>query len=275
MADRVRLWSSVIIVVLGVLAALVVPALADLDQRLVDLDSVLQPPSWHHVFGTDALGRDVLLRCVYGMRVSLLVGVVAGVCSSLIGTAAGTLAGTWGGRVDQLICRLIDSASAVPQLLLGILLVALFRPSVTAVVASVALTHWMVTARIVRVEVMSLRSRPFVDAAISGGSGRTRLLFRHFLPNVAPHAALATTLMVPHAIWHESALSFLGLGLPPHLASLGTMMDDGRRALFSGAWWVSLCPGLFILLPTLAVSGLAGVLRDRLEHRRRSSELAW
>ncbi|GAA0615946.1 ABC transporter permease [Kutzneria viridogrisea] len=270
-----KFWTSVSIVVVAVLAALVVPALADLDQRLVDLDLVLQPPSWQHLFGTDALGRDVLLRCVYGMRVSLLVGLAAGVCSSLIGTAAGALAGTWGGRVDQLVCRVIDGTSAVPQLLLGILLVALFRPSVTAVVVAVALTHWMVTARIVRVEVMSLRARPFVDAAISGGASRSWVLARHFLPNVFPHAALATTLMVPHAIWHESALSFLGLGLPPHLASLGTMMDDGRRALFSGAWWVSLAPGLFILIPTLAVSGLAGVLRDRVEHRRRSAELAW
>ncbi|MFI9385966.1 ABC transporter permease [Kutzneria sp. NPDC052558] len=270
-----KFWSSLTVVVCVVVAAILVPAVAGLDQRAVDLDAVLQQPNWAHPFGTDALGHDVLLRCVYGMRVSLLVGLAAGVVSSVLGTAAGALAGGWGGRVDQVVGRIIDGASAVPQLLLGILLVALFRPSVTAVIVSVALTHWMVAARIVRAELMSLRARPFIDAAISGGAGRIRVLSRHLLPAVLPHAALATTLMVPHAIWHESALSFLGLGLPPHLASLGTMMADGQRALFSGAWWVSLVPGLFILIPTLAVAGLVGTFRDRIAQRQRVSELAW
>jgi peptide/nickel transport system permease protein len=166
--------------------------------------------------------------------------------------------------------RLVDVVSSVPHLLLGIFIVAMFRPGVWPVVVSVGLTHWLSTARIVRAELLSLRSRPYVEAAVSGGASRTRVAVRHLLPAVLPQAGLAAVLMVPHAIWHESALSFLGLGLPTHRASLGTMIQDARGTLLVGEWWPALFPGLFIVVPTLAIAGLAGVWREHLNPRRRS-----
>lgn len=265
-----RLYGSAAVVVVAVLAVLVVPPLAQVDQQAVDLAAKLRPPSLAHPFGTDDLGRDLLLRCVYGLRVSLLVGVTAALVAAVIGTAVGALAGALGGWVDRAAMRLVDAVSSVPHLLLGIFLVAMFRPGVGPVVVSVALTHWLSTARIVRAEVLSLRSRPYLDAAVSGGASRWRVTVRHLLPAVLPQAGLAAVLMVPHAMWHESALSFLGLGLPPHTASLGILLQDARGALLAGQWWPTLFPGLLLVALALAVAGLAGAWRERLNPRRRS-----
>ncbi|MER6000529.1 ABC transporter permease [Nonomuraea angiospora] len=256
-----------------VLAAVLVPLVVRLDQQLVDLRAAGLPPAWGRPFGTDEVGRDVLIRSIYGLRVSLLVGLVAAAVSVTVGGLVGLVAGAAGGLADRVLMRVVDGFNALPHLLFGIFVVALFAPSATAVVVSVAVTHWTTAARIVRSEVLSLRGRPFVDAAISGGSSRLRIVFRHFLPNLAPQLLLAAVLMIPHAIWHETALSFLGLGLPAHLASLGNMINDGQRSLLAGDWWSSLFPGLLILLPTLAVSGLAQYVRDRANPRWRS-ELA-
>ncbi len=265
-----RVRTSAALVAVTVLAVLLVPPLVRLDQQAVDLSAKLLAPSWAHPFGTDDVGRDLLLRCVYGLRVSLLVGAAAALTATLIGTAVGATAGALGGWADRALMRVVDTVSSVPHLLLGIFVVAMFRPGVWPVVVSVALTHWLSTARIVRAEVLSLRSRPYIDAAVSGGASRWRVLVRHLLPGVLPQAALAAVLMVPHAMWHESALSFLGLGLPTHTASLGTLIQSARGSLLAGQWWPTLFPGLFIIVPTLAVAGLAGAWRERINPRRRS-----
>jgi peptide/nickel transport system permease protein len=268
-----RVWrvrGSAAVVAVIVLAVLLVPPLVQLDQQAVDLAAKLQPPSLAHPFGTDDVGRDLLLRCVYGLRVSLLVGVVAAVVSTVVGTAVGAVAGAFGGWADRLLMRLVDVFASVPHLLLGIFIVAMFRPGVWPVVVSVALTHWLSTARIVRAEILSLRSRPYVDAAISGGASRYRVAVRHLLPGVLPQAGLAAVLMVPHAVWHESALSFLGLGLPTHQASLGTLVQSARGSLLAGDWWPTLFPGLCAVAATLAIAGLAGAWRERLNPRSRS-----
>ncbi|MFC9808666.1 MULTISPECIES: ABC transporter permease [Streptomyces] len=265
---RVRI--SLALVGVTALAVLLVPPLVRLDQQAVDLGAKLLSPSWSHPFGTDDLGRDLLLRCVYGLRVSLLVGVAAALAATVIGTAVGATAGALGGWADRALMRVVDTVSSVPHLLLGIFIVAVFRPGVWPVVVSVALTHWLSTARIVRAEVLSLRSRPYIDAAVSGGASRWRVAVRHLLPGVLPQAALAAVLMVPHAMWHESALSFLGLGLPTHMASLGNLIQSARGSLLAGQWWPTLFPGLFIIVPTLAIAGLAGAWRERINPRRRS-----
>ncbi|MBT2509348.1 ABC transporter permease [Streptomyces sp. ISL-98] len=266
----IRVRTSALIVAAVVLAVLVVPPLADLDQQAVDLSMKLQPPSPAHPFGTDDVGRDLLLRCVYGLRVSLLVGLVAALAATFIGTAVGAAAAAFGGWTDRVVMRLVDTFSSVPHLLLGIFIVAMFRPGVWPVIVSVALTHWLSTARIVRSEVLSLRSRPYIDAAVSGGASRWRVTVRHLLPGVLPQAGLAAVLMIPHAMWHESALSFLGLGLPTHQASLGNLVQSARGSLLAGDWWPTLFPGLLLIIPTLAIAGLAGAWRERLNPRRRS-----
>ncbi|MEV6398696.1 ABC transporter permease [Streptomyces sp. NPDC051907] len=266
----VRVWVSAVIVAAVAAAVLLVPPIVQLDQQAVDLSMKLQPPSLAHPFGTDDVGRDLLLRCVYGLRVSLLVGLVAALAATVVGTAVGAAAAAFGGWTDRLVMRLVDAFSSVPHLLLGIFIVAMFRPGVGPVIVSVALTHWLSTARIVRSEVLSLRSRPYIDAAISGGASRWRVTTRHLLPAVLPQAGLAAVLMVPHAMWHESALSFLGLGLPSHQASLGSLVQTARGSLLAGDWWPTLFPGLLLIVPTLAIAGLAGAWRERLNPRRRS-----
>lgn len=266
----VRAVTSAVVVGAVALAVLIVPPVVQLDEQAVDLALKLQPPSLAHPFGTDDVGRDLLLRCVYGLRVSLLVGLVAALVATVIGTAVGAAAAAFGGWTDRIVMRLVDTFSSVPHLLLGIFIVAMFRPGVWPVIVSVALTHWLSTARIVRSEVLSLRARPYVDAAVSGGSSRWRITVRHLLPGVLPQAGLAAVLMVPHAMWHESALSFLGLGLPSHQASLGNLVQTARGSLLAGDWWPTLFPGLFLIVPTLAIAGLAGVWRERINPRRRS-----
>ncbi|MEU1756318.1 ABC transporter permease [Micromonospora matsumotoense] len=258
------------VLAVAVVACLLAPLLWPLDQSAVDLARTRLAPSPEHLAGTDDLGRDVALRSLYGLRVSLLVGAVAALVATVIGGLVGAVAGTVGGRVDRALMRVVDTIAALPHLLLGIFIVAMLRPSLGAVVASIALTHWLSTARIVRSELLSLRSRPFIDAAISGGASRARVLTRHLLPHVLPRLALATTLMVPHAVWHETALSFLGLGLPPHLASIGNMINDGQRSLLTGAWWASIVPGLALVTVTLALAALTGRWRDRLDPRVRA-----
>jgi peptide/nickel transport system permease protein len=265
-----RLRTSAALLTVTVLAVLLVPPLVQLDQQAVDLAAKLRAPDWAHPFGTDDVGRDLLLRCVYGLRVSLLVGVAAALTATVVGTAVGAAAGAFGGWVDRGVMRVVDVLSSVPHLLMGIFIVAMFRPGVWPVVASVALTHWLSTARIVRAEVLSLRARPHIDAAVSGGASRWRVTVRHLLPGVLPQAALAAVLMVPHAMWHESALSFLGLGLPTHTASLGNLIQEARGSLLAGQWWPTLFPGLFIIVPTLAVAGFAGAWRERINPRSRS-----
>ncbi|RLV71255.1 ABC transporter permease [Streptomyces sp. CBMAI 2042] len=267
---RIRVATSATIVVAVALAVLIVPPVVQLDQQAVDLSNKLHPPSWAHPFGTDDVGRDLLLRCVYGLRVSLLVGLVAALTATVVGTAIGALAGSFGGWPDRIVMRVVDTLSSIPHLLLGIFIVAMFRPGVWPVIISVALTHWISTARIVRSEVLSLRSRPFIDAAVSGGASRVRVIVRHLLPGVLPQAGLAAVLMVPHAMWHESALSFLGLGLPAHQASLGNLVQSARGSLLAGDWWPTLFPGLFLIIPTLALAGIAGAWRDRINPRRKS-----
>ncbi|GIF68523.1 ABC transporter permease [Asanoa ishikariensis] len=254
----------------AIVACVLAPVLWPLDQSAISLDQTRLPPSWAHPAGTDDLGRDVALRALYGLRVSLLVGAVAALVATVIGGIVGGIAGTLGGRVDRLLMRVVDTVAALPHLLLGIFIVAMLRPSLGAVIASIGVTHWLSTARIVRSELLSLRNRPFIDAAISGGAGRRRILTRHLLPHVLPRLALATTLMIPHAVWHETALSFLGLGLPPHLASLGNMINDGQGSLLTGAWWASIAPGAVIVVVTLAIAALAARWREHLDPRVRA-----
>ncbi|MBB3053364.1 peptide/nickel transport system permease protein [Prauserella isguenensis] len=270
---RLRLGVGAGLLGVLVLAAIVVPWLWPASEQLFDYTQVRRPPSGEHVFGTDQAGRDLFVRTLAGLRVSLLVAVICAVGTITLGTVVGAVAGFLGGWPDRLLMRLLDTVNAVPHLLLGIVIVALYRGSLTAVIVSIVVTHWTTVARIVRAEVLSLRRRPFVDAAISGGATRGHILRRHILPAVAGQAALSAVLVLPHAVWHETALSFLGLGLPPHLASIGNILSDARSELLLGGWWNVAFPSVLLVLTTLATAGIAATLRDRLVPRRRS-ELA-
>ncbi|QSB17567.1 ABC transporter permease [Natronosporangium hydrolyticum] len=239
----------------------------------VNLGNVFAGPSLSHPMGTDASGRDLLAMVLAAMRVSFTISVLAAAVAVSIGVTIGAVAGLFGRWVDGLAMRVVDFMASQNHFLFAILLVVLFRPVLGAqgaVLLSVGLTHWTTVARIVRGELLSLRARPFVTAAVGGGADRWRLARRHFLPHLTPSIITAMILLVPHAIFHESGLSFLGLGLPAHQASLGNMLADSQQAIYAGAWWTALFPGLVIFAMAASVGTFGEWLRDRYQPQWRS-----
>lgn len=263
---------------LAVLYALLVPWLQPLDPRAVDLGRVLQAPSAGHPFGTDQLGRDVWIRSAQALRLSLLLALLASVFSTLLGVGVGLLAGWRGGWTDRVAMRLVDATNALPHLLLAVVIVALWRGQWWAIVVSIAVTHWTQVARIVRSRVISERGADHVALARASGAGTRAIWCTHLLPAVAPQAAIALVLQMPHAIWHESALSFLGVGLPPESASLGLLLEDARGGLLAGAWWLLVFPaGLLVLVSwsTVSLVDVAGSARWRTSAPRAAKPKPW
>jgi len=233
-----------------------------------DLDAyhVLLPPSTGHWLGTDELGRDVLTRIIYGSRISLKVGFVAVGIAAFIGTISGLLAGYFGGWIDQLLMRLVDIMLCFPTFFLILAVIAMLEPSIWYIMIVIGLTGWMGVARLVRAEVLSLRERDFILAARSIGASNSRIIFRHILPNALSPVLVAATLGVAGAILTESALSFLGIGVQPPTPSWGNMLTAGKDYL-EFAWWLSLFPGVAILVTVIAYNLVGEGLRDALDPR--------
>lgn len=249
--------------VLLVLYALLVPALVPVDLDRVDYATGPTPPSLAHPFGTDLAGRDLLVRGAHGLRVSLVAALAGATGAVVLGCLVGATCALAGGRVDRWGMRVVDGVNAVPHLLLGIVVAAALRGSLLTIVLVVAATHWTQTARLVRAELLSLGTRDFYRAAVSLGLTRRQVLRHHAAPRLAAQLAVALGLLVPHAVWHESTLTFLGLGLPPHQPSLGALLDLGQQALLSGAWWTLAAPAGLLVAVTLCLAGcLAGRTED-------------
>jgi peptide/nickel transport system permease protein len=259
-------------VVVGLyLVALLAPLLAPYDP-IVQEDIVRTgylPPSLAHPLGTDQFGRDVLSRILYGARISLSIAFIAVGISVTLGTLLGAVAGYLGGKVDAAIMRFTDMVLAFPRLVLLILIIALFSPSIPLIIAVLGLTQWPGTARIVRGEVLSLRERDYITAARALGMGRARIILRHLVPNVLAPVIVAATLGIGNTIVLEAGLSFLGLGVQPPTPSWGNMVADGRQNLI-GAWWVATFPGLAIVFTVLAFNLVGDGLRDALDPRLRT-----
>ena len=226
-------------------------------------------PSFEHWMGTDKFGRDILSRVLYGARISLTIGFVAVWISITLGTMVGALAGYFGGWVDSVLMRFTDMMLSFPRLVLLIVVIALFEPSIWLVVTVLGLTGWMGTARIVRGEVLSLREREFVLAARALGMGDWRIIFRHIIPNTMAPVIVSATLGIGQTILTEASLSFLGLGVQPPTPSWGNMISDGRDAIIT-AWWISTFPGLAIVFTVIAFNLLGDGLRDALDPRLRT-----
>lgn len=216
-----------------------------------------------HLLGTDRFGRDVLVRMLLAARISLVVGIGGSLLATLLGIVVGALSGWWRGVVDRAAMALCDALLAVPRLILLLLCAALWRPGAATVVMVLALTGWMSVARLVRAEVMALRSRAFVEGARAAGVSDWRTLWRHVLPNALGPAIVALTLGVANAILLESGLAFLGLGIQPPTPSWGNMIAGGRDLIVT-APWVALAPGLALIATVLACTVLGDALRDTL-----------
>jgi peptide/nickel transport system permease protein len=226
------------------------------------------PPSSTFLFGTDQLGRDMLVRLAYGAQISLVVGVVASLIAALLGVVVGLVAGYFGGVADTVLSRIMDLVMSVPFLLCAIALVSVLGPSLPLSTAVIVFFSWTPLGRVIRGQVLALRQREFVEAARSIGSGHFSIMFRDIMPNLTVPIIIYTTLMIPSAIVFEATLSFLGLGIVPPTASWGGMLSDGAsNSIYLIAWWMVVVPGFALLMTTLAFNLLGDGLRDALDPR--------
>jgi len=251
-----------------VLVALVAPLLTPYDPAAIDASLVLAPPSTAHIFGTDELGRDVASRMIYGARISLSVGFVAVGISVLIGCIIGAVAGYYGGWVDALAMRFTDIMLCFPTFFLILAVIAFLQPSIWNIMIVIGVTSWMGVARLVRAEFLTLKEREFVLAARAQGIGDGRIIFRHILPNAMAPVYVSAILGVAGAVLLESGLSFLGLGVQPPTPSWGNILTAGKDNI-EIAWWLSVFPGLAILVTVLAYNLLGEGIRDALDPRLR------
>lgn len=237
---------------------------------------IFEPPFWIQganpaaVLGTDFQGRDVLSRLLFGARVSLIVGVMGTIVAGGIGTTLGILAGYLGGWADQIIMRVTDAWLALPALVFAIFLATMVGPSMWNIIIILGAVYWTRYARVIRGEVLSLREREYVKLAEIAGASSTRVILRHILPNVLNSAMVLASLTIGVVIIAEASLSFLGVGVPPPEPAWGSMLADGRSMLMVGDWWLTVLPGLCIMLVVLATQLLGDWLRIRLDPQLRN-----
>lgn len=239
-----------------------------------DLAHRLAPPAWAggteaHILGTDTLGRDVLARLAGGIQNSLWIVLVAMIASIVIGTAVGLIAGYFGGWFDAIVMRIADVQLAFPEILLILLIVATLGPGTGTLILVLALTGWVVYARVVRSQTMSLNQKEFIDASRSLGASDTRMLLRHVLPNATAQITVIASFSTANIVLIEAALSFLGLGVPPPTPSLGSMIADGQAYLVANPW-LCIIPGAAIFVMVVGINLVADWLRDRLNPNSRS-----
>ena len=262
-SDKLALIAGIFLVLLA-LSAIFAPWVAPFDPNAQSLFMRNMPPltmpeeggAIPHLLGTDQLGRDELSRLIYGGRVSLAVGLISVAVSGSIGTVLGLVAGFYRGTVDDVIMRLVDIQMGFPSLLLALFVLYVIGGGVLNVIFVLAITRWMVYARVTRGLVLSYRENVFVEAAKATGCGDSRIIFRHLAPNLISPIIVLATLEVAYMILTEAALSFLGLGIQPPLSSWGLMLSQGREYVTT-AWWLVTFPGLFILLTALSLNLLA------------------
>lgn len=261
-----------VMLVIFILLALLAPVLSPHNPRTHNLADRLTPPIWsedgnpEYILGTDQLGRDIFSRILHGTRVALAVGAFGTGLALFIGVTLGLVAGYFGGIWDTAITRMIEVIISIPSSILYITILGLFGPSLWLLVLVMGLFGWTTSARVVRGEVLSVRSREFVEASAALGQSRAKLLTRHVLPNVIGSVIVVGTLKVASMIILEASLSFLGFGIQPPAVTWGQMLSDGRRFITS-AWWLATLPGLAISLLTLSLLFLGNWLRDAFDPR--------
>ena len=220
-----------------------------------------QPPSWEHPFGTDSLGRDLLMRTLKGMSISMTVGLVASIISAVIAVFVGIAAATGSKRVDAFINWTIDLVMGVPHTILVILISFAFGRGLKGLLFGIAATHWCSLARLIRGEVLQLRSQQYVAVSRRLGKSSGWILVNHLLPHLVPQFFVGLVLMFPHAILHEASVSFLGYGLPPEQPAIGIILSESMKYISAGMWWTAVFPGLVMVLIVLLVDRLGDNLR--------------
>ena len=278
--DKTAVFSFVVLLVLlitGLLAPLIAPY-NPYDPANIDIMNSEMPPAWMDEgeaafwLGTDIQGRDLLSTMIFGLRLSILIGCGAVVLQGLLGVVVGLLAGYLGGKIDAVLMRIADIQLSFPYLMVAIFISAIFQVAfgigryeelaVPLLIVIIGLAEWPVYARTVRASVMGEKSKEYVEAARVIGLNRWRIMFRHVLPNTMTSVLVISTIQVANAIMSEAALSFLGLGMPVTKPSLGSLIRSGFEYIFSGSWWITLFPGVFLVLLVLVINLLGDWLRD-------------
>jgi peptide/nickel transport system permease protein len=269
-------WIPILIITVMFAMAIFAPLLAPYSPIDQSLREKLLPPFWvdggamDHILGTDQFGRDVLSRLIYGARVSLLVALLALTAGGGVGLLIGILSGYIGGALDNLLMRLVDAAFTFPAILFALLLAVTMGQGLPTLVIAISLLLWASFARVIRSEVLTLRQRDFVALAKVRGCSSLRIMLTHILPNVMNTFMVLVTLNIGVVIIAEASLSFLGVGVPPPEPAWGSMLADGRSMLMVGDWWLTIFPGLGILLVVLATQLLGDWLRVRLDPQLRN-----
>lgn len=263
--NRLALLGGIVVTSLFILAILA-PAITPYDPNAINVKNILEPPGFTHPFGTDDLGRDILSRILWGSRISLSVGFVAVGISTLVGVILGAVTGYYGGWTDRIIMRFVDIMLSIPTFFLLLAVIAFLEPGISNIMIVIGLTSWMGVTRLVRAEFLSVREREFTQSARAIGSGDLRIIFRHILPNSMAPVLVSAVLGIAGAILTESALSFLGIGVQPPAASWGNILTIGKDNI-EIAWWLSVFPGVAILITVLAYNLLGEGIRDAIDPR--------
>lgn len=256
-----------VIIVVVVFAAIFAPQLTSYDPAALDPMNMRTPPAWvdggsmEHLLGSDNLGRDILSRILYGARVSLVVGVLSVLGAGVIGVILGLVSGYYGGIIDSIIMRITDAFHAIPRILLAMVVLMVAGSGVSTLILVIGVTSWVPFARLIRSEVLNIREKEFVKAAVTIGTPNRAIMFRHILPNVMPSFIVLATMNIAASIITEAALSFLGVGIQPPAVSWGIMLADGRDYLASH-WWVATFPGLAITITVLGIMFFGNWIRD-------------
>lgn len=265
--------AGLFIVVLVCISSLFAPVIAPYDPNAMDLMKITKPPFWmeggslENILGTDNMGRDILSRILYGSQISIVVGVLATLVSGIIGMVLGLVSGYYGGFVDSVIMRIADAIYSIPGILLAMVaMMVVGRSGIIIVVMVIAISSWVMYARLIRSEVLRLKNREFIKASVTIGTKNFFIMMRHIIPNVWSSFIVVSTISVAHSILTESTLSFLGLGIQQPLVSWGVMLSDGRVHLGT-SWWVATFPGLAITIMVLGIMFLGNWMRDVLDPR--------
>ncbi|MDA8424229.1 MAG: ABC transporter permease [Nitrospiraceae bacterium] len=267
MRNKLAVIGGLLVIFVFVLS-IFAPFVAPYNPSTIDIKNILIGPSFSHPLGTDDLGRDVLSRMLWGGRISLEVGFVAVGIATIIGILLGSLAGYYGGWIDSAIMRAVDIMLSIPTIFLVLAVIAILEPSIMNIMVVIGLTSWMEPARLIRAEFISLKEREFVIAAHAIGATDRRIIMKHILPNGLSPILVSATMGIGGAILVESALSFLGLGVQPPTPSWGSLLSSGKDNI-EIAWWLSVFPGLAILITVLGYNLLGEGIRDALDPRQR------
>lgn len=259
--SRERTIAKAVILTAFIIFILIYGSSIPMDSIKVDLSNINEAPSANHIFGTDWVGRDMLIRTVKGLSISIRIGLICCITSSMVAVVLGIIGPTFGGKVDEFIAWLVDLVLSIPHTIVIILVSIACGGGLRGIIVGVTVTHWTSLTRVIRAEVMRINETEYVKVAKSFGKSKWSIAANHMLPHVIPQLIVGTVLIFPHAILHEASITFLGFGLPPHEPAIGVILSESMKYLTSGQWWLAFFPGVSLICVSLAIASVAAGIK--------------